>query len=63
MFWRIINGYSATPNAPIILTCRTDSRTVVLARHLVKQIGYAQAYNVRNGVSQWIGDNQPVTRL
>ena len=50
-------------NDPVILICRTGNRTDALARHLVEQMGYTQVYNVRNGISRWIGDNQPVTRL
>ncbi len=50
-------------NDPVILICRTGNRTDALARHLVEQMGYTQVYNVRNGISRWIGDNQPVTRI
>ena len=50
-------------NDPVILICRTGNRPDALARHLVEQMGYTQVYNVRNGISRWIGDNQPVTRI
>lgn len=49
-------------NDPVILICRTGNRTDVLARHLVEQMGYTQVYNVRGGISRWIGDKQPVVR-
>jgi rhodanese-related sulfurtransferase len=26
-------------------------------------MGYTQVYNVRDGITRWIGDGQPVTRL
>ncbi len=39
---------------PVILICRTGNRTDSLARHLVKQMGYTQIYNVRNGITSWI---------
>ena len=42
--------------------CRTGSRTDALARHLVEQMGYTQVYNVRHGISRWIGDKNPVAR-
>ena len=45
-------------NDPVIVICRTDA----LARHLVEQIGYTQVYNVRHGISRWIGDKNPVVR-
>jgi len=48
---------------PVILICRTGSRTSTLARHLVEQMGYTQVYNVRNGITRWIRDDRPVTRL
>lgn len=48
---------------PVILICRTGSRTSALARHLVENMGFTQVYNVRNGITRWISDGQPVTRL
>ena len=48
---------------PVILICRTGSRTSTLARHLVEHMGYTQVYNVRDGITRWIRDGQPVTRL
>ena len=49
-------------NDPVIVICRTGSRTDALARHLVEQMGYTQVYNVRHGISRWIGDKNPVVR-
>ncbi len=48
---------------PVILICRTGSRTSTLARHLVENMGYSQVYNVRNGITRWVSDGQPVMRL
>ena len=48
---------------PVILICRTGNRTSTLARHLVEQMGYTKVYNVRNGITRWIRDGRPVTRL
>lgn len=50
-------------NDPIILTCQTGSRSDVLARHLVEQMGYTQVYNLRYGISSWIGNKLPVRKL
>lgn len=47
----------------VILICRTGNRTSTLARLLVEQIGYTQIYNVRNGITQWIKEGQPIKRL
>jgi rhodanese-related sulfurtransferase len=49
-------------NDPVILICRTGSRTSTLARYLVEQMGYTQVYNVRNGITEWISDGHVVTR-
>ena len=48
---------------PVIVICRTGNRTDVLARHLVTKLGYTQVYNVRHGITDWIRDNNPVSRL
>lgn len=48
---------------PVILICRTGSRTSTLARYLVEQMGYTNVFNVRNGITQWIRNDRPVTRL
>ncbi len=47
---------------PVILICRTGNRSGVLARYLIEQMGYTQVYNVRNGISRWIREGNPVTR-
>jgi len=48
---------------PVILICRTGSRTSALARHLVEQLGYTHVYNVRDGITQWIRDGHDVARV
>lgn len=50
-------------NDPVILNCRTGSRTSSLARHLVEKTGFTQVYNVRNGITQWIRDSQLIKHL
>ena len=48
---------------PVILICRTGSRTGTLARYLVEQMGYTQVFNVRDGITRWISDERPVMRI
>ncbi len=48
-------------DAPVAVICRTGSRTQALARELAAQ-GYTRIYNVKGGITQWIGDHQPVVR-
>ncbi len=49
-------------NQPVILICRTGNRTDTLARHLMEKLGYTQVYNVRDGITRWIGEKRPVVR-
>jgi len=48
-------------NEPVILICRTGNRTKALGYELAKQ-GYTRIYNVRDGITRWIGENQPTVR-
>ncbi len=50
------------PEQPVIVICRTGNRTDALARELVEKLGYKQVYNVRSGISRWIGEGNPVAR-
>jgi rhodanese-related sulfurtransferase len=47
-------------NDPVILICRTGNRTDALSRALVEQLGYTKVYNVKNGITRWIREGQPV---
>ena len=49
-------------NDPVVLICRTGNRTDALARELIEKMGYTQVYNVRDGITRWIGDNNPVVK-
>lgn len=49
-------------NQPVMLICRAGSRTDVLARHLVENMGFTQVYNVRRGITDWIRERRPVSR-
>jgi len=53
---------SVGKNDPVILICRTGSRTDVLARALIEDLGYTNVYNVKNGITRWISDGLPVKR-
>ena len=47
---------------PVVLICRTGNRTDALARELIEKMGYTQVYNVRDGITRWISDNNPVVK-
>ena len=49
-------------NDPVVLICRTGSRTDKLARELMEKHGYTRVYNVRDGIVGWIGDKNPVVK-
>ena len=51
----------AGKNDPLILICRTGNRTDALARELAG-MGYTQIYNVRDGITRWISEGNPVVR-
>ncbi len=53
---------SVGKNDPVILICRTGSRTDVLARALIEDLGYTKVFNVKNGITRWISDGLPVKR-
>ena len=47
-------------NDPVILICRTGSRTRSLAYYLVKEQGYTNVFNVEDGITQWLREKRPV---
>ena len=49
-------------NDPVILICRTGNRTDALARELMEKHGYTRVYNVRNGITRWTREHNPVIR-
>lgn len=49
-------------SAPVILICRTGNRTDALARDLIEKHGYTRIYNVRHGITGWLGDKLPVVK-
>ena len=47
---------------PVALICARGNRSSVSSSALA-QAGYTQVYNVRDGISRWIRDDRPITRL
>ncbi len=54
-------GSEINKNDPVILICRTGNRTDALARELVA-MGYTRIYNVRDGITRWISEGNPIAR-
>lgn len=52
----------ADKDQPVILICHTGSRTKLIADWLSNGIGYQTIYNVKWGISEWIGAGLPVER-
>ena len=50
-------------DAPVILICRTGSRTSKLAHHLMAELGYTNVFNVDDGINQWIRDKNQLYKL
>ena len=48
---------------PVILICRTGNRTKAAAQYFGKQLGYTQVYNVKDGITKWISDGNPVDKI
>ena len=47
---------------PVILICRTGSRSAVLSNALATSEGYTNIYNVTQGIAAWIKDGNPVSK-
>jgi len=46
---------------PVIVICRSGSRTKVVSQFLSEQAGYAKVYNVKNGINAWAKDGRALT--
>lgn len=53
-------GAEVAKDQPVMLICRTGNRTDKLARELMAQHGYTKVYNVRDGITGWIAEKNPV---
>ena len=47
---------------PVIIICRSGSRSDKLARELMTEYGYSKVYNVSNGMNGWLAEANPVVR-
>ena len=45
---------------PVILICRSGSRSMAAAKFLSEQSGYKTVYNVSKGLGGWVGEGRPV---
>lgn len=54
-------GAEINKSDPVILICRTGNRTDTLARELAA-MGYTRIYNVRDGITRWMSEGNPVAR-
>lgn len=50
----------ARPNTPLILICRTGSRTKAVSEWLTKEANYRHVSQVRDGITGWIAAGLPV---
>jgi rhodanese-related sulfurtransferase len=46
---------------PIALICRTGNRTRAAGEFLAKEMGYAEVYNVKHGITGWMSEKRPVS--
>ena len=53
---------AVSKDAPVILICHSGSRSDTLAKHLADNLGYTRIYNVRDGITHWTREQNPVTR-
>jgi rhodanese-related sulfurtransferase len=51
------------PDQPLILICRSGSRSQAVARFLSEQSGYATVYNVSKGLVGWSGEGRAVVQV
>ncbi len=48
------------PDEEVVLICRVGNRTGALARALADGLGYANVYNVTDGIMEWLDDDRLV---
>jgi len=60
-----INRFTAEINKddPVILICRTGSRTSKLAHHLMAELDYTNVFNVDDGINKWLREKRPVIQI
>ncbi len=52
----------APTDQPVVLICRTGSRTLIAAQMIKAQLGYETVYNVEHGITKWIADGRKVVK-
>lgn len=52
----------ASADKPVVLICRTGSRTRVAAQMIKAQLGYKTVYNVEHGITKWIADGRKTVK-
>ena len=52
----------AKPDQPVMLICRTGSRTQAASRAIAQQLGYKNVMNVTHGITGWIAEKRPVDK-
>ncbi|PLX36433.1 MAG: peptidylprolyl isomerase [Hyphomicrobiales bacterium] len=55
-------GEIASPDDEVILICRTGNRTEAVSKYLSEKAGYGKIDNVKNGITRWIKEGNPVTK-
>jgi rhodanese-related sulfurtransferase len=45
---------------PVILICRTGNRTKMASEFFSKKLGFRKIYNVKEGITSWISEGNPV---
>jgi rhodanese-related sulfurtransferase len=51
----------AKPGEPLVVICRSGTRTRAVSQFLSQQARYATVYNVRRGINAWLREGRPVT--
>ncbi len=47
-------------NKPVIIICRTGSRSKAASEYISKSLGYSDVYNVTHGITGWIREGRKV---
>ncbi len=48
---------------PVILICRTGNRTKIAAQYFAQKLGFTKIYNVKEGITRWISEGNPVEKF
>ena len=65
---RLVNDFfprftaAVAKDQPVILICRTGSRTSYLAQYLTEKMGYTKVYHVQHGIVDWMRGGNPTVK-